>query len=39
MCEQFNGWSNRETWATALWIDNDQYMCELAYEYTQTRAE
>ena len=24
MCEQYNGWTNRETWATALWIDNDQ---------------
>jgi len=35
MCEEYNGWSNRETWATALWIDNDQWMCELAYEYTK----
>jgi len=24
MCEEYNGWSNRETWATALWLDNDQ---------------
>jgi hypothetical protein len=22
--EEYNGWSNRETWATKLWIDNDQ---------------
>lgn len=28
----FNGWSNRETWATALWIDNDQGLYELASE-------
>ena len=31
--ENYNGWSNRETWATALHIDNDQgfynYRCEL----------
>ena len=24
MCEEYNGWTNRETWATALHIDNDQ---------------
>ena len=22
--EEYNGWTNRETWATKLWIDNDQ---------------
>ena len=22
--QEYNGWSNRETWATKLWIDNDQ---------------
>jgi hypothetical protein len=29
----YNGWTNYETWVTALWIDNDyqsyQYRCEL----------
>jgi hypothetical protein len=24
MEQEYNGWSNRETWATKLWIDNDQ---------------
>ena len=24
MCEKYNGWANYETWAVALWIDNDQ---------------
>jgi hypothetical protein len=31
--KKYNGWNNYETWATALWIDNDygsyQYRCEL----------
>lgn len=29
MCEEYNGWTNRETWATALHIDNDQGLQEL----------
>lgn len=24
MCEEYNGWTNRETWATALHINNDE---------------
>jgi hypothetical protein len=28
----YNGWSNRETWATALWINNDHGLYELASE-------
>jgi hypothetical protein len=24
MCENYNGWKNRETWATALWLDNEE---------------
>lgn len=23
--DTYNGWTNRETWLTALWIDNDQH--------------
>lgn len=35
MCEQYNGWTNRETWATKLHLDNDQYLYECAYEYVR----
>lgn len=35
----YNGWSNRETWATALHINNDQGLYELARDYTQTAWE
>ena len=32
MCIEYNGWSNRETWAAALWINNDQGMYEAFVE-------
>jgi hypothetical protein len=35
MSEEYNGWSNRETWATALHINNDQYLYETANDYTR----
>jgi hypothetical protein len=25
MCREYNGWSNKQTWAVKLWIDNDGY--------------
>ena len=30
--EEYNGWTNRETWCAALWINNDQGMQEYAAE-------
>jgi hypothetical protein len=32
MCEEYNGWTNRETWATALHIDNDESLQNEASE-------
>jgi hypothetical protein len=32
MCEEYNGWTNRETWATALWIGNDSGLYETVQE-------
>ncbi len=31
--ETYNGWTNRETWATMLHIDNDQWLLETAMDY------
>lgn len=37
--ENYNGWSNRETWATMLHIDNDQTLYEIARDYTREEIE
>lgn len=37
--QEYNGWSNRETWATMLHIDNDQVLLETATEYAQQELE
>ena len=34
--QEYNGWTNRETWATKLHIDNDQYLYETALDYART---
>ena len=39
MTEEYNGWSNRETWATALHINNDQALYEMAQDYTRLEIE
>jgi hypothetical protein len=31
--QEYQGWSNRETWAAALWIGNDQVLHEIARDY------
>jgi hypothetical protein len=35
MCDKFNGWNNRETWATKLHLDNDEALNEYAWEYAR----
>ena len=32
MCNEYNGWSNRETWATNLWIDNERGLYDLVQQ-------
>jgi hypothetical protein len=38
--KEYNGWTNYETWAVALWLDNEQgsqrYWQERAEEYVKT---
>ena len=33
--KDYNGWTNRETWATALHIDNDHGLLETALDYAR----
>jgi len=35
MCQEYNGWSNYQTWVTSLWMDND----EGSYSYWVEQAE
>ena len=39
MSEQYNGWSNRETWATALHINNDQGLYETVRDWAVSNWE
>ena len=39
MSEDYNGWKNRETWATMLHIDNDQALQEIARDYAKQEIE
>lgn len=39
MCEEYNGWTNRETWAAALWIDNDRGLYETVQDMAKTSLE
>jgi hypothetical protein len=32
VCDQYNGWTNRETWATKLHLDNTEILNDWAWE-------
>ena len=40
MCKEYNGYTNYETWAVALWLDNEEYSHEesrrIVNEYDNT---
>lgn len=37
--QDYNGWTNRETWAAMLHIDNDQALLEIATDYAMQELE
>jgi hypothetical protein len=37
--DAYNGWTNRETWAVALWINNEQGMQESVYDCVRELTE
>lgn len=37
--DTYNGWTNRETWAVALWINNDEGLQEGAYALVREMVE
>lgn len=39
MCEQYNGWTNRETWATALHLNNDRGLYETVQNWASNNWE
>jgi hypothetical protein len=36
---EYQGWTNRETWATALWLSNDSSLYEIARDYAREEIE
>lgn len=39
MCEEYNGWKNRETWATALHINNDEGLYRTVQDWAVSNIE
>jgi hypothetical protein len=36
---EYNGWTNRETWATMLHIDNDEFLLDTALDFAKQQLE
>jgi hypothetical protein len=39
MCEEYNGWTNRETWATVLHLNNEQGLYETVRDWAVSNWE
>ena len=39
MCSEYNGYTNRETWAMALWLNNDEGLRESFGDYLEVHCE
>jgi hypothetical protein len=39
MCEGYNGWTNRETWATALHLNNDEGLYKTVQDWAVSNWE
>lgn len=39
MNEEYNGWTNRETWATNLWLDNERGLYEQVQDLAREEIE
>jgi hypothetical protein len=37
--QEYQGWTNRETWATMLHIDNDVFLLDTALDYAKQQLE